>query len=296
VNFGVWLANARFACLGDYVNSRGAADMGLLPGMLPGYVPVEDGGPFAEEYGDVLPKTPGMDLVEMFDAAERGDLGALYVVGANPIARYGIDPAALKDTFVVVQDMFLTETALLADVVLPTSNLYEKSGTVTNTYGDQQLVKKAGDRAGVRSDFELMVRLADTMGADPKKLVPFGRGVRADMGQTRGAQSGEADRHSVWLAAQNLEPKLSPFDPFAILDEIQRLVPGYQVSRLELLAGNDVHVQSSLVQIEAGPERHALILPAEDTLFTSGTLGRYSNVLHSVMESHTTKPTETAAD
>src|SRR6202034_1803877 len=89
VNFGVWLAKARFACLGDYVNSRGAADMGLLPGLLPGYVPVEHGGPFAEEYGDTLPKTPGMDLVEMFDAAERGELGALYVVGANPIARYG---------------------------------------------------------------------------------------------------------------------------------------------------------------------------------------------------------------
>jgi NADH-quinone oxidoreductase subunit G len=296
VNFGMALPHARFACLGDYVNSRGAADMGLLPGLLPGYVPVDQGGPFAEEYGNSLPSTPGLDLVQMFDAAERGELAALYVVGANPISRYGIDPAALKDTFVVVQDMFLTETALLADVVLPTSNLYEKSGTVTNTYGDQQLVKKAGDRAGVRSDFELMVRLADTMGADPRKLVPFGRGVHADMGQTRGAQSGEADRHSVWLAAQNLEPKLSPFDPFAILDEIQRLVPGYQVSRLELLAGNDVHVQSSLVQIEAGPERHALILPAEDTLFTSGTLGRYSKILHSVMESHTTKPTETAAD
>jgi NADH-quinone oxidoreductase subunit G len=296
VKFGLALPHARFACLGDYVNSRGAADMGLLPGLLPGYVPVDHGGPFAEEYGEALPTTPGMDLVQMFDAAERGELAALYVVGANPISRYGIDPAALKNTFVVVQDMFLTETALLADVVLPSSNLYEKSGTVTNTYGDQQLVKKAGDRAGVRSDFELMVRLADTMGADPKKLVPFGRGVHADMGQTRGVQSGEADRHSVWLAAQNLEPKLSPFDPFAILDEIQRLVPGYQVSRLELLAGNDVHVQSSLVQIEAEPERHALILPAEDTLFTSGTLGRYSAILHSVMESHTTKPTETAAD
>jgi NADH-quinone oxidoreductase subunit G len=133
------------------------------------------------------------------------------------------------------------------------------------------------------------------MGANPKKLVPFGRGVHADMGQTRGAQSGEADRHSVWLAAQNLEPKLSPFDPFAILDEIQRLVPGYQVSRMELLAGNDVHVQSSLVQIGEETGSHALILPAEDTLFTSGTLGRYSTVLHAVMESHT-KPTETAAD
>jgi len=288
VNFGVWLAHARFACLGDYVNSRGAADMGLLPGLLPGYVPVAQGGPFAEEYGEALPPTPGMDLVEMFDAAERGELAALYVVGANPVARYGIDPAALKNTFMVVQDMFLTETAMLADVVLPTSNLYEKAGTVTNTYGNKQLVNNAGYRAGVRSDSELMMRLADCMGADPRKLVPFGRGVHADMGQTRGAQSGEADRHSVWLAAQNLEPKLSPFDSFAILDEIQRLVPGYQVSRMELLAGNDVHVQSSLVQIDAGPERHALILPAEDTLFTSGTLGRYSTVLHSVMESRTT--------
>jgi NADH-quinone oxidoreductase subunit G len=296
VNFGMGLPQARFACLGDYVNSRGAADMGLLPGLLPGYIPVTQGGAFAEEYGGALPPAPGMDLVEMFDAAERGELAALYVVGSNPIARYGIDPAALKNTFTIVQDMFLTETAQLADVVFPAANLYEKAGTVTNTYGDQQLVKKAADRAGVRTDFELMVRLADSMGADPRKLVPFGRGVHADMGQTRGAQSGEADRHAVWLAAQNLEPKLSPFDPFAILDEIQRLVPGYQVSRLELLAGNDVHVQSSLVQIDAGPERHALILPAQDTLFTSGTLGRYSTVLHSVMESHTTKPTETAAD
>jgi NADH-quinone oxidoreductase subunit G len=296
VNFGMGLPHARFACLGDYVNSRGAADMGLLPGLLPGYVPVTQGGAFDEEYGDALPSTPGLDLVEMFDAAERGELAALYVVGSNPIARYGIDPAALKNTFTIVQDMFLTETAQLADVVFPAANLYEKAGTVTNTYGDQQLVKKAADRAGVRTDFELMVRLADSMGADAKKLVPFGRGVHADMGQTRGAQSGEADRHAVWLAAQNLEPKLSPFDPFAILDEIQRLVPGYQVSRLELLAGNDVHVQSSLVQIDVGPERHALILPAQDTLFTSGTLGRYSTVLHSVMESHTTKPTETAAD
>jgi len=295
VNFGLGLPNARFACLGDYVNSRGAADMGLLPGFLPGYVPVSQGGAFAEEYGS-LPEATGMDLVEMFDAAERGELAALYVVGANPVARYGIDPAALKNTFLIVQDMFLTETAKLADVILPATNLYEKAGTVTNTYGDQQLVKKAGDRAGVRTDFELMVRLADSMGADARKLVPFGRGIHADMGQTRGAQSGEADRHAVWLAAQNLEPKLSPFDPFAILDEIQRLVPGYQVSRFELLAGNDVHVQSSLVQIDAGPERHALILPAEDTLFTSGTLGRYSSMLHAVMESHATKPTETAAD
>src|SRR5271170_1686969 len=296
VNFGLGLPSVKFACLGDYVNSRGAADMGLLPDFLPGYVPVGSPGGFGEEYGASLPSAPGLDLVEMFDAAGRGDLAALYVVGSNPVSRYGIDPAALKKTFVIVQDMFLTETALLADVVLPATNLYEKSGTVTNTYGDLQLVKKAADRAGVRTDFELIVRLADRAGVNPKLLVPFGAGVRADMGESRGAQSGEADRHAVWLAANHLEIKVSPFDPFAILDEIQRLVPGYATSRLELLAGNTAHLEAPLVQIETTASRRDLVLPARDTLFTSGTLGRYSIMLHSVMESHTTAPAEAAAD
>ena len=196
-----------------------------------------------------------------------------------------MDANALKDTFVVVQDMFLTETAALADVVLPAANLYEKSGSVTNSYGDLQQVKKAGDRAGVRTDFEMIVRIADKMGADVRKLVPFGSGVRADMGQTRGAQSGEADRHAVWLTANNLEPRLSPFDPDAILDEIQRLVPGYDLRRLQLLSGNDQHLSPAAMPIkdDAGlvqiSSRRDLVLPANDTLFTSGTLGRYSAML-----------------
>jgi NADH-quinone oxidoreductase subunit G len=296
VEFGLGLPNAKFACLGDYANSRGAADMGLFPDLLPGYVPVGAANPFAEEYGDLLPRVPGKDLVKMFDAAGRGDLAALYVVGANPFARYGVEREALTNTFVVVQDMFLTETALAADVVLPAANLYEKAGTVTNTYGDQQLVKKAADLAGVRSDFELIVRIAAKMGADPKKLVPFGQGVHADMGQSRGAQSGEADRHAVWLSANNLEPKLSPFDPFAILDEIARLVPGYDPPRFNLMAGNDVHVHPSLVQITPNPPRRDMVLPSDDTLFTSGTLGRYSKMLHSVLESREARTSDAAAD
>ncbi len=297
VDFGLSLPNTRFAALGDYANSRGAADMGLLPDLLPGYVPVSNAAHFTEEYGTALPQAAGLDLLQMFDAAQRGDLAALYVVGSNPVSRYGVDPASLKNTFLVVQDMFLTETAALADVVFPAANLYEKSGTVTNTFGDIQLVKKAADKAGVRADFELIVRLADRMGGDPKKLVPFGRGVRADMGQSRGAQSGEADRHAVWLAANHLEPKLSPFEPFATLDEIQRLVPSYNVSRLELLTGTDQQEKPDLVQIQTAGTRRDLVLPSEDTLFTSGTLGRYSDMLKAVVESHTTpNPAETAAD
>ncbi len=298
VDFGLSLPNTKFACLGDYANSRGAADMGLYPDLLPGYVSVANAAPFTDEYGEALPTQPGLDLIQMLDAAGQGDLAALYVVGSNPVSRYGIDPSALKNAFVVVQDMFLTETAVLADVVFPAANLYEKAGTVTNTYGDLQLVKKAADKAGVRTDFEIIVRLADKLGADPKQLVPFGKGVRADFGQTRGAQSGEADRHAVWISANNLEPKLSPFDPFAILDEIQRLVPSYNVPRLNLLTGNDEHVKSELVQINPGTDRRDLVLPSNDVLYTSGTLGRYSAKLEEVVDSHTMlmKPAETAAD
>jgi len=192
--------------------------------------------------------------------------------------------------------MFLTETAVLADVVLPAANLYEKSGTVTNTCGDVQLVKKAGEVTETKSDFEMIVRIADAMGVDVRKLVPFGRGgTYADMGHSRGAQSGEADRHAVWLEMQGLEPKLSPLDPMAILDEVQRLVPGYDVSRLNLLAGNSEHTSLE----NSGPgaaQKTDLIAPANDGLFTSGTLGRYSRALSSVMESHEVKPAEVAAD
>jgi len=190
-----------------------------------------------------------------------------------------------------VQDMFLTETALAADVVLPVANAYEKSGTMTNTCGDLQMVKKAGEFSGVRSDFECIVRIANTMGYDVHKLVPFGlggQGTRADMGQSRGAQSGESDRHAVWLASHNLEPKMSPTDPTAMLDEIQRLVPGYDISRLGILAGQDEHTQLVQITGATGGGQPEMILPSNDTLFTSGTLGRYSNTLNTVMERYST--------
>jgi len=291
------LPNAKFICLGDYANSRGAADMGLYPDLLPGYHPVQSRGPFHEEW--TVPQTPGMHTREMVVAVQAGKLKALYVVGSNPVGRMQIDPFAFSNSFVVVQDMFLTETAVIADVVLPAANAYEKAGTVTNTCGDIQLVKKAGEVSGTKPDFEIIVRIADAMGHDVHKLVPFGGGVRADMGQSRGAQSGEADRHAVWLENQGLEPKLSPLDPMAILDEIQRVVPGYDVSRVNLLGGNTEH--TSLQKTGGGvtvrkAEAPALISPANDSLFTSGTLGRYSRALKSVIESHEVKPAEVAAD
>jgi NADH-quinone oxidoreductase subunit G len=295
VSWGLKRDAVRFAYLGDHVNSRGAADMGLLPDRLPGYVPVTEPAAFAAEYPG-LPTTPGKSQPEIFSSAAKGELGALLIVGANPVATARVEPSVLKNTFLIVQDIFLTETAALADVVFPAASLYEKSGTVTNAYGDVQLVRKAADRAGVKPDFEILVRLAGSMGVDVKSLVPFGKGsVTADLGQSRGAQAGEADRHAVWLAANGLEPKLSPFDPLAALDEIERLVPAYKLDRLNLFGGNEISTEPGFVPVSAltGPD---LVVPAHDGLFTSGTLGHYSTALKELEQHQAPALAESAAD
>ncbi len=294
VKFGSAISGAKFVCLADYANSRGAADMGLYPDLLPGYHPIAGNSQFHQEWGEI-PQAAGLDLPGMVEAGKAGQLEALYVVGSNPVGRLEIDPFTFSKSFVVVQDMFLTETAVIADVVLPAANAYEKSGTFTNTCGDLQLVKKAGEVTGTKSDFEMIVRIADAMGFEMRKLVPFGGGTRADMGQSRGAQSGEADRHAVWLEAHALEPKMSPFDPTAILDEIQRLVPGYDVSRVNLLSGNSEHTSLAEAGTSAAHKPES-VSPANDSLFSSGTLGRYSRALNSVSESHEVKTAEVAAD
>jgi NADH-quinone oxidoreductase subunit G len=267
--------------------------MGLYPDLLPGYEAVAGAKKFEREWG-AQPGDKGLTLPQMMEAAKNGKLKALYVVGSNPVGRLGIDPLALSKTFVVVQEMFLTETANIADVVLPAANAYEKTGSYTNTCGDLQMLKKAGEVTDTKPDFEMIVRIAAAMGFDVHGLVPFGGGTRSDMGQSRGAQSGEADRHAVWLEMQNLEPKMTPFDPLAIFDEIQRVVTGYDVSRVNLLAGNDQHME--IADSGGGAIQDSeLIIPAHDDLFSSGTLGRYSKTLNSVYENKSAE-SEVAAD
>ena len=276
---------AKFICLADYSNSRGAADMGLFPDLLPGYHSVAGTTRTKITWASEVPTTPGLSLPQMLDAAAAGSLQALWVVGANPAARYS-NSSAFSRPFLVVQDMFLTETAQHADVFLPAAFAYEKAGTVTNTCGDLQRLKKASDVHGVKADFEIIIRLAEKMGAVIEQLVPFRGYTFADAGQSRGAQSGEADRNAVFTEARGLASRTSPLDPTITLDEISELVPGYAISRLDLAAGNSQRTE--LVQIEPNgiPSRPELIAPAGNALFTSGTLGRYSATLNSVVENH----------
>ena len=276
---------AKFICLADYANSRGAADMGLFPDLLPGYHSVAGSSRTKIAWASTVPTAPGLALPQMLDAAATGGLQALWVIGSNPAARYP-DGEAFVRPFLVVQDMFLTETARHADVFLPAAFAYEKAGTVTNTCGDLQRLKKASDVHGVKADFEIIIRLAEKMGADIEKLVPFRGYTFADAGQSRGVQSGEADRNAVFTETHGLASRTSPLDPTITLDEIAELVPGYAISRLDLAAGE--LQRTELVQIEpaAIPSHPELIAPAGNSLFTSGTLGRYSATLNSVVENH----------
>ena len=97
------------------------------------------------------------------------------------------------------------------------------------------------------------------------------------------------------LEAHGLEPKMNPFDPTATLDEIQRLLPGFDISRIDLAAGNDQHTAIEQMGVGASQDP-GLMAPANNNLFTSGTLGRYSNTLNSVIENKNPEPAEMPAD
>ncbi|GAI22853.1 unnamed protein product, partial [marine sediment metagenome] len=121
-------------------NVQGACDLGALPNVYPGYQKVSEAQVrenFETTWGVKLPPKEGLTVVEIMDAASKGEIKGLYIMGENPMlsdpnlnhVREGLENL----DFLVVQDIFLTETAELADVVLPGVSFAEKEGTFTNT-------------------------------------------------------------------------------------------------------------------------------------------------------------------
>ncbi len=156
-------------------NVQGGGDMGALPDRLPGFQHVENDAlraRFDAAWGIPVPPKRGWHLSGMFDAMERGDLQAVYVIGENPVQSEADQKRArhLLSTrdFMVVQDIFLTATAELADVVLPAAAAWaESDGTVTNSERRVQRVRKAIDPPGeARDDLAIIFDLARQMGHD----------------------------------------------------------------------------------------------------------------------------------
>ena len=131
-------------------NVQGACDMGCLPNVYPGYQAVTDEQVqrnFGEAWGVSLPSEVGLTLTEMIPQAETGEVRALYIMGENPMLSdpdtNHIERCLRSLDFLVVQDLFLTETAALADVVLPSASWAEKLGTFTNSERRIQFVRPA---------------------------------------------------------------------------------------------------------------------------------------------------------
>jgi NADH-quinone oxidoreductase subunit G len=211
----------RYVCLLDYSNSRGASDMGLSPNLGPGYQSIGGSG---LAYDEILAAT---------------DLNMLWVVGANPLKRATL---AAGNAFVVVNEMFLTETAKRAEVIFPAASAYEKSGTVTNVCGEVQRLKAGLKVMGTKSDLEIVGLLSKEMGVNI----------------------------GVWSAEK-------------IFEEIRKNVRGYNIP-LPIVATGGAAQTSPVNGHVSASSRPELIQSARDTLFTSGSLGRYSKKLNSVVE------------
>ncbi len=255
VAFGSKLpGKVRYMALGDYANSRGAADMGLLPDRLPGYAYLDNKAAaelLEKHWGGQLPTKPGLTAPQMIEAAQAGKLNALYIVGANPLAHYGtLGFGRGKVQLLVVHDLFLTETALQADIVFPAASAYEKEGSVTNTAGEIQLLHKAAEVMGVRTDFDLL---------------------RIISHQLEKAGLGKAFHYK---------------NPAAVFEEIRKVVPGYNVQLAGLLTGGAEPTALPFSRNGHGaydvPVQ--LIRSANDTLFTSGSLGRFCTMMQSLPE------------
>ena len=156
-------------------NVQGGGDMGALPDRLPGFQHVENDelrAKFDERWGVTVPPKRGWHLSDMFEAMERGELQAVYVIGENPVQSEADQKKAkhllATRDFLVVQDIFLTATAELADVVLPAAASWaESDGTVTNSERRVQRVRKALEPPGeARDDLWIIEEIASRMGSD----------------------------------------------------------------------------------------------------------------------------------
>lgn len=161
-------------------NVQGSCDMGALADSLPGYMKVvnPDAAPKVKKMwnADLNPK-PGMSVAPMMDAAGRGELRALYIMGENPMVTDAntqhVSHSLDELDFLVVQDIFLTETAQKADVVLPAACWAEKDGTFSNTCRAVQRIRKAVDAPGeAKADWEILRDAANALGADWRYETP----------------------------------------------------------------------------------------------------------------------------
>ncbi|MCS7220609.1 MAG: NADH-quinone oxidoreductase subunit NuoG [Anaerolineae bacterium] len=272
-NLELLIGQGRVAYLGPEANSQGARDMGLLPTHLPGHVSVTDAA--ARErlqrlWGGEVPAQPGLTYTQMLQAAARGELKALLVMGADPAAEGTWAAMALEQLdFLVVQDVFLTETAKRAHVVLPATTYAETDGTFTNLERRVQRAPQAfRPYQQARPDWKIIVDLAHCW--------PVREGAEASAkGKKEKGKKSSRPLRELWVY----------HSPQEVLQEITRAVPQYAGLTWEVLGDQgkqwplgDVSV-STRFRVVSSPLRAAgddfpFRLVADRLLYDHGTLIR----------------------
>lgn len=261
VEFGTSLPGAvRFMALSDFANSRGTMDMGVVPQLLPGYAPVWSVAArsrFEAAWGGTIPSQRGLSQLEMMDAINVRRMKAMLIFGANPAENFSNPRERCVDTAVataldklellVVSDLFMTETAKHAHVVLPAASFAEKEGTLTNGGGQVQRLQRALlPLGGVKSDLQIIVDLARACGALEWMHAPWNRVLEE-------------------IVAVN-----SGYASVTVSDLMQGKIPGIQLSAT-LKALPDVNELNALA---------ASIHPnTSRSLYASGSLASHSETL-----------------
>ena len=183
------------APLAEENNDQGAVEMGAVSELLPGANDLENSearGVFASAWGQDLPSGQGRTLVNMLEDAKAGRVKAMCIVGENPVASlpsgFGTEEALSNLEFLVCQELFMTETAKLAHVVLPACSYAEKDGTFTNTEGHVQAVRKAIEPLGEsRPDWEILSAVSVVMGnpIEYESAKAIGKEIRSVVPGTR---------------------------------------------------------------------------------------------------------------
>ncbi len=239
-------------------NGQGACDMGALPDWLPGYVPVEDEKAiqrFAGCWGSDLPRGIGLSAVDMISGAREGKVKGMYIMGENPALGFPqphmVEQALGSLEFLAVQDLFLTETARLAKVVLPASSFAEKEGTFTNFEGRVQRLRKViAPQGNSLPDWEIILRLADATGkampfssiqqimAEMEEMVPFYSGIGDQVSDMADVYRLEIEKNSLVTRRLYRGKFPSGFGCFAPVDYREATNGSRDGYTLTLLAGS----------------------------------------------------------
>lgn len=267
------LINGRVYLLSERANEQGLLDMGCAPDLLPGYRPLgyaEFRKKYEIAWKTPIPEKPGYTIFEMIEAARNGDLKAMYIMGENPVFNLPdsreVETALKKVDFLVVQDIFLTESARLAHVVLPALSWSEKSGTFTNMERRIQRLRKAVTREGME-DWRIISEISKNMAS----------------------KIHYADAEDIFSEIS----RVSPLHRDLVYDEIEKETAIYPYKG-EPLRGvtAEIHTEKGVLVGSAGK----LYLRLERPLFHSGTLSRKAQALVNIYSGAVARISPSTAD